>query len=301
MSDKHISVLLHEAVDALQVQPGKWYVDGTFGRGGHTGAILEKGGKVVAFDVDAEAIEFGQKEFAEQISQGQLILVRENFAKLASELQRLEKEKGITVLGFLAGILFDFGVSSPQMESETRGFSFQYDADLDMRMDDRLGVKAKDLLALLSERQLTEVFRDFGGEREAKKIAKAIIMQREKAAIHTVGQLADLIEKVKREPRGHLNPSTKVFQALRILVNSELSSIEETLPQAYGALAPGGRLVTIGFHEGEDRIAKSVMRKWEHEGKGAHLTHEVVTPSAEELMNNTRARSAKLRIFEKKL
>ncbi len=300
MNDKHVSVLLNEAVEALQVQPGKWYVDGTFGRGGHTRAILEKGGKVIAFDVDAEAIQFGQEAFQKEIADGRLILVRENFAKLASEVQRLEKERGITVAGSLTGVLFDFGVSSPQMNSETRGFSFQYDADLDMRMDDRLGVKAKDLLALLSERQLTESFREFGGENEAKKIAKAIVMQREKAAIHTVGQLADLIERVKRQPRGHLNPSTKVFQALRILVNSELSSIEEAMPQVLSLLAPGGRLVTIGFHEGEDRIAKSVMRKWEHDGKGAHLTKEVVTPSAEELMINTRSRSAKLRIFEKK-
>ncbi len=288
MNNEHISVLLNEAIAGLEIKPGDWYVDGTFGRGGHTRQILNKGGLVYAFDMDAEAIAFGETEFAQEIAQGKLILIRSNFDQL---------EKHVTKE--VQGILFDFGVSSPQIDQAERGFSFQHDVELDMRMDDRLGVKAKDLLALLPEKQLAEMFIEFGGEHEAFRIAKAIVIERKKHPITTTHQLANLIEKTKKEKRGHLNPATKVFQALRIAVNSELDSIKSVLPQAFKALANQGHLVVISFHEGEDRLVKTAFKSWQQQGLGEQVNKEVITPSEEEVSQNSRSRSAKLRIFKK--
>src|SRR5258708_22320577 len=176
----HIPVLLTEAIDALHVSPGVWYIDATFGRGGHTRALLEKGAHVLALDVDQTAIEFGKEYFAEEVRQGKLILVRENFAQLATIVQKLQDEKKI---GEVSGILFDFGTSSNQLKDAQRGFSFSDNGELDMRMDDRLGVKAKDLLALLSEKQLTHIFTELGGEHEAWRIARAIVARRQVKAI----------------------------------------------------------------------------------------------------------------------
>jgi 16S rRNA (cytosine1402-N4)-methyltransferase len=288
MNNTHITVLLTEAVEALQVKQDAWYVDGTFGRGGHTRQILQKGGQVIAFDMDAEAIAFGELEFAQEIAQGKLILIRSNFDELAKH-----------VTTEVQGILFDFGVSSPQIDQPERGFSFQHDVELDMRMDDRLGVKAKDLLALLSEKQLTEIFVEFGGEHEAYKIAKAIVAKRQKQPITTTQQLATLIQETKKERHTHLNPATKVFQALRIAVNSELDSIQTVLPQALKLLASGGYLVTISFHEGEDRLVKTSFRNWQKQGWGEQVNKDVLIPSETEISQNPRSRSAKLRIFRK--
>jgi 16S rRNA (cytosine1402-N4)-methyltransferase len=297
MSNTHISVLLHETLELLDIKANAWYVDGTFGRGGHTREILNKGGKVIAFDCDQEAIEFGEREFAPEIAEGKLILIRENFDRLEKMIKEITaKNPEIEI----SGIFFDFGVSSPQIDNAERGFSFQYDAELDMRMDNRLGVKAKDLLAILPEKQLSQLFIDYGGEHEARKIAYEIVKRRSTHPLVTVRDLTDLIEKTKREPRGHLNPATKVFQALRIAVNSELDSITQVLPQAFQALPPGGRLVTISFHEGEDRIVKHQLRNWEDKNLGETLTKKAIQPSEEEIVKNTRARSAKLRGFIKK-
>ncbi len=288
MNNTHISVLLNEAIDGLEIKSQAWYIDGTFGRGGHTRQILNKGGLVYAFDMDAEAISYGEQEFAQEIAQGKLILIRSNFDQL---------EKHVTKE--VQGILFDFGVSSPQIDQAERGFSFQYDVELDMRMDDRLGVKAKDLLALLPEKQLAEMFIEFGGEHEAFRIAKAIVTERKRNPITTTQQLATLIEKTKKEKRGHLNPATKVFQALRIAVNSELDSIQTVLPQALKLLANQGHLVVISFHEGEDRLVKTAFKNWQQQGLGEQVNKEVIIPSAEEVSQNSRSRSAKLRIFKK--
>ncbi len=294
--ENHVTVLLEEAVAALDVQPDHWYIDGTFGRGGHTQAISDKGGKVLAFDVDAEAIQFGQEKFAREIEQGKVIIVRENFEKLGQVIEKLKTENNID---HIHGILFDFGTSTNQLKNAERGFSFIGEGDLDMRMDDRLGVKAKDLLAIVSEKQLSDMFLIYGGEHEAKKIAKAIAETRKRRPIQTVQELRTLIERVKRERRSHLHPATKIFQALRIAVNDELTSIEHVLPQALAHLSAGGRIITIGFHEGEDRIAKYAFKEWEKEHKGRMINKEVILPSKEEIQKNTRARSAKMRIFEK--
>src|SRR5258708_5391765 len=293
MGTMHTPVLLQEAIDALQIKTGEWYIDATFGRGGHTEQILKLAGKVIAFDVDQEAITFGQKQFANEIENKNLILIRENFEKLESEVRKVTSEE-------MSGVLMDFGVSSPQLDKNTRGFSFQSDAQLDMRMDDRLGVKAKDLLMLIDERQLANAFFEYGGEEQSKRVARAIVETRKRQNIETVHDLVAIIEKVKGRQREHLHPATKVFQALRILVNDELGSIERALPQAFILLKTGGRLVTISFHEGEDRIVKNLFKGWEQEEKGQVIGKKPIHPTENEIQQNVRSRSAKLRIFEKK-
>ncbi|MCC6710796.1 MAG: 16S rRNA (cytosine(1402)-N(4))-methyltransferase RsmH [Candidatus Pacebacteria bacterium] len=295
-NSSHITVMLKEAVDFLQVKPGKWYVDATFGRGGHTGEILSRGGKVIAFDFDQESINRGQEKFTEEIKDDQLILVRENFDQLATVLKKLNKENQ------LAGVLFDFGTSTDQLMSDNRGFSFENpNADLDMRMDNRLGVKASDLLKVLTTKQLAQIFKDFGGEDKAKSIAKNIEKIKEKNPnnLETVGALVEAVNKSYNHQRGKINPATKVFQALRIVVNDEINNIEKALPQALANLKPQGRIVTIGFHEGEDRIAKQTFNLWEQQHKGQKITDKALKPSVEELTNNPRSRSAKLRVFER--
>ncbi len=178
-----------------------------------------------------------------------------------------------------------------------RGFSFLEDGDLDMRMDTRLGVTAKDLLVVLPEKQLAQLLIDFGGEHEAKAIARAI--KNSSTPITTTSQLATTVERAKHERRGHLHPATKTFQALRIAVNSELDEIALALPQALNVIAPGGIIATISFHEGEDRLAKSAMREWEAHNQGASLTKKPVVASESEVAENSNSRSAKLRLFKK--
>lgn len=294
----HKTVLLAEAIGALQVQKGKWYVDATLGGGGHTQAILDAGGKVIALDFDESAVAKARERFASALQSGSLILIRENFDKLARLLSDYAADTPIQ------GVLFDFGTSTDQLMDQSRGLSFENpDAQLDMRMDDRLGVKASDLLKLLSTKQLAEVFRDFGGEEHAKSIAKRIGTIREKnpAQLETVGALLAIVAQSKPYKRGHLNPATKVFQALRITVNDELDNIFRALPQALEAVQPGGRIVTIAFHEGEDRLAKQAFAQWEKEGRGARITPKPLQPSAEELRANPRSRSAKMRVFERNI
>lgn len=289
----HQPVMVEEALTSLEVKSGEWYLDGTFGRGGHTRQILKRGGNVIALDHDQTAIEYGQEQFKQEITKGQLILIRENFNKLKQVLTQHAVEKPIS------GMLFDFGTSVDQLKDEQRGFSFESDSELDMRMDERLGVKAKDLLALLNQKQLEDLFRNEGGEEESRSIATAIVKQRQSEQITTTFELRELIERVKKRRVGHLNPATKVFQALRIAVNSEMENIQELLPQAFELLEPHGRLVTISFHEGEDRIVKTVFKKWEEKQKGHSVYKKPLQPTEEEMKQNPRARSAKLRAFIK--
>lgn len=286
--------MLNDAVEALGVKQGAWYIDGTFGRGGHTRKILEQGGKVIAFDFDQEAIIYGQQTFKSEIIAGDLILVRENFAHLADTIVSLQKNNQV---GQINGILFDFGTSTQQLTSQERGFSFEGEGPLDMRMDQRLGVMAKDLLAVIPENQLTELFRVMGGEQEAKRIAKAI--KSSKTPIATTKQLADLVSKVKGRQKGKLHPATKVFQALRIAVNTELDNITDMLPQALNVLHYGGKIVTIAFHEGEDKIVKHTFKSWESRNLGKNETKKPEVPSEAEISTNIRARSAKMRVFIK--
>ena len=291
---KHQPVLLTETIEALQLQPGAWVLDATFGRGGHTQALLEAGARVIAFDWDAESIEYAQQNFTKEIEEQKLIMVHSSFAGLQKEVNMLQTKYNIPAP---QGILFDFGTSADQLTSGTRGFSFLEDGDLDMRMDTRLGVTAKDLLAVLPEKQLAQLFIEFGGEHESKAIAHAI--KAAKAPITTTFQLAQLVERTKRERRGHLHPATKVFQALRIAVNSELDEIALALPQALEVVAAGGIIATIAFHEGEDRLAKVAMKTWAQENKGEILTDKPVVASEAEVERNSNSRSAKLRVFRK--
>lgn len=284
-----------EVLQFLNPQPECWYLDATFGSGGHTALLLKAGARVIALDWDLKAITAGQDRFREQIEAGQLLLIHAPFSQLTDTLTRLKKEQKMTEQ--VSGCLFDFGTSTMQLLSHERGFTFHKDGPLDMRMDTRLGVTAADLLAALPEKQLAQLFKDFGGEEQAGSIAKAIKLQ--KNAPTTTTELVKIIESVKRRQRSHLHPATKVFQALRIAVNTELDEIATALPQALQSLKPTGVLVTIAFHEGEDRIVKHTLRDWEAAGEGVSITKKPHTPNPEEVQINPRARSAKLRAFQK--
>lgn len=284
-----------DVIRQLQVLDGKWYVDATFGQGGHTQAILQKHGNVIAFDFDTQAITSGQEKFSKYINDHRLILVRENFNQLAREVQKIQKEQNITEID---GVVFDLGTSTEQLMAEGRGFSFDGDGPLDMRLDERLGVSAADLLAVLSEKDLIYMFQEFGGEREAKSIARTIVDQRKLNAITTTKQLSDLVSRVKRE-KTKLHPATKVFQALRIVVNDEIANVESSLPQALEVVKAGGRIVTIAFHQGEDKVSKTFFRQWEAENNGKSVFKKPLVPSELEIKNNPRSRSAKMRVFEK--
>jgi 16S rRNA (cytosine1402-N4)-methyltransferase len=292
--NKHISVMLEDSINALDIQEDQWYVDGTFGRGGHTKEILKLGGKVVAFDFDQEAIDYGNKEFESEIAEGNLILIRANFSYLSDEILKLQTTNKV---GSIEGFLFDFGTSTEQLTSKDRGFSFDGEGPLDMRMDQRLGVQAQDLLAVIPEKQLVQLFRDMGGESNAKRIAKEI--KASPTPIITTKQLSDLILKISGGRSSKMHPATKVFQALRIAVNTELDNITNMLPQALNLLNKGGKIVTIAFHEGEDKIAKHTLRSWESRNLGKNEHKKPQTPSDTELTNNKRARSAKMRVFIK--
>lgn len=296
MKTNHITVLLNEAVQYLNIAKDCWYIDATFGGGGHSKQILKNGGKVIAFDFDQNAISNGQEEFKEEIQSKKLVLVNKNFTKLQETLKSLKKEFSIDEI---SGILFDFGTSTDQLMNEQRGFSFMGEGELDMRMDQTLGVKAKDLLTLLSEKQLTEIFFRQGGEEQARRIAKKIVENRKKGLyIKTNKDLTNLIELVKKS-RNKTHPATKVFQALRIVVNDELNNIETSLPQALEVVKVGGRIVAISFHEGEDRIVKTIFKKWQANGLGSLITKKPVVPTEQAIKENPRCRSAKMRIVEK--
>ncbi len=290
--------MVSEVIDYLQVEADNWYVDATFGRGGHTRAILEQGGYVIAFDVDQEAIEYGRQAFAQDIQAQKLVLIRSNFSHLEAEINKFQSHQAEAAA--ITGILFDFGTSLDQIRAPHRGFSFdEPDAPLDMRMDQDLGVTASDLLTVLSVKQLIALFKDYGGEIHAKKIAQAIDKYRKpdrSRKIETVGQLVKIVtETVQR--KSHLHPATKVFQALRIVVNDELNSIEQALPQALNILENQGRIITIAFHEGEDRLVKHQFKAWTETGQGQILTPKPIQPKPSEINNNPSARSAKLRAF----
>lgn len=293
----HQPVMLKEALTALQIKANHWYLDATFGRGGHTSQILAQGAKVIALDWDDEAIAWGKQTFANQLAAGQLILIKTDFKDLATNVTALQKANPSIKI---AGILFDFGTSVDQLKSEERGLSFANpNAPLDMRMDQSKKLTAADYLNLTNEQELATIFFHLGGEKQARKIAHQIVVARKKQALQTVGDLTAIVAEVKKDHFGHLHPATKIFQALRIIVNQELESIKEALPQAFSLLEPQARLVTIAFHEGEDRLAKNYFKDWHQQQLGQLITKKPLTPSQEELDNNQRARSAKLRIFEK--
>ncbi len=304
---EHTPVLLDEVLAGLAVQAEGRYCDATFGRGGHSAAILARlgpAGRVCAIDRDPEAIAAGRARFADE---PRLALVRGPFGRLEELVRAVGWEGG------LQGVLLDLGVSSPQLDEATRGFSFMQDGPLDMRMDNESGSSAAQWLARAGEREIADVLFTLGEERFARRIARAIVAARATAPIQTTRRLAELVAAAvpTREPGKH--PATRTFQAIRIHVNRELEEAQAALPQAVGLLAPGGRLCVISFHSLEDRLVKRFMRR---EAQGdpvyaglpdvpAHarprlrLVGGAVMPGAAEVASNPRARSAVLRVAER--
>ncbi len=303
----HQSVLLPEAVDALHMQPDGFYVDGTFGRGGHAGLMLARlgeQGRLMVMDRDPDAISAAKEMMGED---ERVFIVHAPFSSLA------EKLTALGYMGKVNGILFDFGVSSPQLDNAERGFSFQRDGALDMRMDTSRGQTAAQWLAEVTFSDLVRVLRVYGEERFAKRIANSVIETREEFPIETTAQLSRLISDAIPVHEREKHPATRSFQAIRIAINEELQEITAVLPDALDALAVGGRLVAISFHSLEDRPVKRLLQK---EAKGddfppdlpiradqikprIRLIGKPVRARTAELKVNRRARSAIMRVAEK--
>ncbi|MBU3876958.1 16S rRNA (cytosine(1402)-N(4))-methyltransferase RsmH [Faecalicatena sp. AGMB00832] len=310
MAFKHTSVLLEETVDGLAVKPDGIYVDATLGGGGHAYEVckrLNSKGSFIGIDQDAAAIEAASArllDFGERVT-----IIRSNYCDMKPRLHEIGIDK-------VDGIVLDLGVSSYQLDTAERGFSYRADAPLDMRMDQRQKMTARDIVNDYSEADLFRVIRDYGEDRFAKNIAKHIVMEREKGPIETTGQLNEVISRAIpmkiQKTSGH--PSKRTFQAIRIELNHELDVLRDTLDTMIDLLNPGGRLCIITFHSLEDRIVKSSFRKNEdpcicpknfpvcvcgNVSKGKVITKKPILPSAEELEHNSRSKSAKLRIFER--
>lgn len=304
----HVPVLLHEAVDALVTVPNGIYIDATFGRGSHSRAILNKlaaNGRLIAIDRDLSAVQYAN----EMIDDARFQIIHGSFSQLAKIINQQQ------LLGKINGILFDLGVSSPQLDDPERGFSFSRDGQLDMRMDTTVGIDAMTWIATVDEKTLATVLWEYGEERFSRHIAKRIVAEREVTPIRTTKALAEVIKlaipaKYRSSER---HPATKSFQAIRIAINNELKEIETTLPQVLDVLSVGGRLAVISFHSLEDRIVKEFIRVHE---KGEMLPRGLpiketgfqsrlksigkrLKPTLEEIAQNPRARSAILRIAEK--
>lgn len=304
----HIPVLLNEAIEALDVKSNSCIVDCTLGLGGHTRKILEKMGEqgmVVAFEQDEANLNFAQKhleEFGKQI-----VYVHDNFQHIKINLEKHGVKR-------VDGFLFDLGISSVHLDIAEKGFSIKQDGPLDMRMDKRNKLTAKEILATYTEERLSKIFWDYGEEKNARKIAKRIVEQREKESFLKTSQLVKLIEEVK--PRGRWgggHPAVQVFQALRIEVNQELEVLKKGLEEAIEVLVKGGRIVVIAYHSLEDRIVKDLFKKytrecvcpqdmpvctckWEAQLK---TINRLIVPSENEISQNPRSRSAKMRVAEK--
>lgn len=280
---EHIPVLYEEVLNLLQVRPGQVYVDATLGGAGHTKGILERGGLVIGLDQDPEAV-----ARARALGLPGLRVFQQNFRHLKEVLQ----EAGVSQV---AGILADLGVSSFHLEDPKRGFSYQREGPLDMRMGEE-GPTAYEVVNTLPLEDLRRILRDLGEEKQAHRIAKAIVERRRKAPIRTTLELAEVVRQaVGFRKAGH--PARKTFQAIRMYVNDELGALEEFLRQAEEVLAPGGRLLVITFHSLEDRVVKRFLK----ESSLKVLTKKPITPSPEEVAKNPRSRSAKLRAAEKEV
>ena len=310
MEFQHKSVLLEETIEGLHIRPDGTYVDGTLGGGGHAYEIAKRlgdKGSMIGLDQDAAAIEAAGirlKDFGEKVT-----IVRSNYCEMKSQLQKLGIDR-------VDGIILDLGVSSYQLDTAERGFSYREDAPLDMRMDTRQERTARDIVNDYSEMELYRVIRDYGEDKFAKNIAKHIVAARSKAPIETTGQLSGIIRQSipmkYQKMSGH--PAKRTFQAIRIELNRELDVLKDSLDDMIDLLNPGGRLCIITFHSLEDRIVKSAFRKNEHPctcppdfpvcvcgkvSKGKVITRKPILPTKEEQEYNSRSKSAKLRIFER--
>lgn len=283
----HTPVLLDEVMDYLDPKPEASYIDATLGAAGHTKALLSKGAHVLGIDQDAEVLRIVTNE----VISDKLICCEANFMTIRTQAEKY----GFTHVN---GILFDLGVSSLQFDRIERGFSFQGDAPLDMRMNQKSQGTAADIVNGASEDELFEILATNAGEPKARQIAKAIVNAR---PIMSTRELANLVTKVYGGRRGHLHPATLTFQSIRIAVNQELKILKPALKDAFSLLKPGGRLAVISFHEGEDRIVKRTFIELNNNERATVITKTPITPSREEILHNPRARSAKLRILEKNL
>ncbi len=295
MQGYHKSVLLKEALEALNIRDAYWYLDCTLGDGGHSIEIIKRGGRVVAFDVDPQALGRAQKRFEEQgIDQSKFRLVQGNFR----DIENLIKQADTADQEF-KGVIFDLGVSSLQLETPERGFSFGKNGPLDMRMDPSLSIQALDLVNNLSRKELNELFFSLGEEKYSWRLADVMVSSRQVKPFTSTVELADVITKTLGGVRGKIHPATKVFQALRMMVNDELGALQEGLDQVREVIKRDGRIVVISFHSLEDRIVKNTFKKWKLEGLGEILTEKPVLPTEEEIRENPRSRSAKMRVFKK--
>ena len=310
MAFEHVSVLLHETVDGLNVRPDGTYVDATLGGGGHAFEVCSRlgdKGRFIGIDQDADAIRAASERlagFGEKVT-----IIRSNYRDMKPRLREIGVDK-------VDGIVLDLGVSSYQLDTAERGFSYRADAPLDMRMDQRQKMTARDIVNGYSEAELYRVIRDYGEDRFAKNIAKHIVAERAKGPIETTEQLNEIIRhaipmKIQKTS-GH--PSKRTFQAIRIELNHELDVLRDSLDDMIDMLSPGGRICIITFHSLEDRIVKSAFRKNENPctcpshfpvcvcgkiSKGKVVTRKPILPSEEEMESNSRSKSAKLRIFER--
>ena len=307
---KHKSVLLEETVNGLNIKPDGIYVDGTLGGGGHAYEVckrLSNKGRFIGIDQDAAAIEAASDRLSDFM--GKVTIVRSNYCDMKSQLQQLGIDK-------VDGIVLDLGVSSYQLDTAERGFSYRVDAPLDMRMDTRQEMTARDIVNDYSEMDLFRIIRDYGEDKCAKNIAKHIVMEREKGPIETTGQLIEIIKRAIpmkfQKTAGH--PAKRTFQAIRIELNRELEVLRDSLEDMIDMLNEGGRICIITFHSLEDRIVKGIYKKSENPctcpshfpvcvcgnvSKGTVITKKPILPSKEELEENSRSKSAKLRIFER--
>ncbi len=299
---KHTTVLLSEAVQALVTHPGGLYVDGTFGRGGHSRAVLAQlgpAGRLLAFDKDPQAV-----AVASEITDPRFAICHASFADMAAELA----ERGVQRV---QGVLLDLGVSSPQIDQPERGFSFRFDAPLDMRMDTTRGITAAQFLLQAEQREIERVIRDLGEERFAASIARALVARRESGSpVATTAELSALVAGAVKTREAGQNPATRTFQAIRIHVNAELEELQQGLDAALALLAPQGRLAVISFHSLEDRIVKTFIARESRDvvdrrapmapPRPLKLNALVrIKPSAAEVAANPRARSAVLRVAER--
>ena len=298
LSNNHTTVLLNEAVEALCINPDETYIDGTFGRGGHTQLLLAKlsaNGRVIAFDKDPEAV-----IVAKRISDTRLSIRHEGFKNIC-ELPDSS----------VAGVLLDLGISSPQIDNPERGFSFRFDAPLDMRMDTTRGISVAQWLERADVNQITEVIREYGEERFASAIAKAIVTRRqERGAISTTTELAQLVADTVKTRESGQNPATRTFQAFRIYINAELEELQQALNASLNVIKPGGRLVVISFHSLEDRIVKQFIAEHSKDVYDRRMPLSLpknkklkalgrIKPCMSEISRNPRSRSAVMRIAER--